>query len=340
MIDIFKDQQNLLSLIKTISFKGRLAHAYLIIGDDDEVNETVTSWWAKLLLCHKPSLDNITGNDTTGLPCGSCKSCKMIEATCHPDLISIRPDGQFLKIDTIRRLQHSISLKPMEGARQVCVTHRADKMTLDAANAFLKTLEEPPSHVVLLLTAASTSEIMPTILSRCQLLKCQKLTEKRIMALIQTHLLPSNIKLTEKQVRFLAAFSEGSLAYAKKLISYDVLGIREAIFKALTSPSHEAIPTIFEISNALSTSQEQLLLSARILRSIIKDILLVQNNTPPSHILNSDHLDGLKWLATSYSQDFLDEYSLLLDQTETLVKRNVDKELLAESLLFFWLKNT
>lgn len=332
MIDIFQDQQSLLSLIKTISFKGRLAHAYLIIGDDDEINEAVTSWWAKLLLCHKPFSDNMTD-----LPCGYCKNCKMMEAKCHPDFISIQPDGQFLKIDAIRQLQHSISLKPMEGARQVCVVHRADKMTLEAANAFLKTLEEPPSQVVLLLTAASTSEIMPTILSRCQLLKCSKLTEQRLMELIKNHLSFYKMKtLPEEQIRFLAAFSEGSFADAKKIIHYDLLSIREAILKAITSPKHEAIPTIFEISNELDTSPEQLLLAARILRSIVKDILLIQNNTNPSHILNSDHLDGLKWLANSYSQDFLDEYTTLLEHTETFVKRNVDKELLTESLLLFW----
>ncbi len=335
LIDIFQEQASLLALIQKIQMKGRLGHAYLLVGEDNEVKDAVSSWWSRLLLCSQP-----VKNNDSALPCGFCKSCKMMEAGSHPDFTSVKPDGHTLKIEAVRELQRSISLMPMQGARQVCLVHETEKMTTDAANAFLKTLEEPPDHVILLLTASSISDIMPTILSRCQILKCARFSKTRLSELISTYLHEPKMRsasLSMEQLQLIAGLSDGSFTLAKEMLSLDFFNLRDRIFSAITAPERMAISGIFSLSSDLKESQEKIFLSLRILRSIAKDMLLVQAGSDKAFLLNSDQNLAIAWLADHFSQDFLHEYMGLLDQVESAVKRNINRELIAERMMFFWL---
>jgi DNA polymerase-3 subunit delta' len=142
---------------------GRLAHAYAFIGPAGTGRTTAALQFAGALLCVKAG-------------CGSCRECRLAAARQHPDLHVLVPTlsdpkskgAPAIRITDIRELERKASLRPAMAARKVFILDDADKMTPDAPQAFLKTLEEPPAHTVLILVLSTPRALPATILSRCQ----------------------------------------------------------------------------------------------------------------------------------------------------------------------------
>jgi len=136
--------------------EGRLSHASLILGEDASF---LAEQLAGLLLCREPE---------NGRACGRCPECRRLAAGFHPDLMVVAPSPNSIKIDQIRELQRNASLAPYQAARKVFVVNEARKMTDEAANCLLKSLEEPVDEVFFILAADSGEGLLPTVLSRCQ----------------------------------------------------------------------------------------------------------------------------------------------------------------------------
>lgn len=145
--------------------RGRLGHAYLFTGDDLEALEDLARTLAKTLNCQRPVQ---TGGVATDC-CDDCSSCKKIGGEIHADVHWARPESKsrVITIDQIRELMHAIQLKPAESPFKVAIIVGSDRLNPQAANAFLKTLEEPPAKSVLILLSTEPSRILETILSRC-----------------------------------------------------------------------------------------------------------------------------------------------------------------------------
>ena len=147
------------ALLRRAVATGRVAHAYLISGPPQIGKTRLALVLAQALQCMQPDP-----------PCGECASCLKIERSTHPDVRVVVGEGAggSLKIDQIRALQREAVLAPYEGRYRVLILRRMDLATLEAANSLLKILEEPPTHVVLVLTAEHAELLPPTVLSRCQ----------------------------------------------------------------------------------------------------------------------------------------------------------------------------
>ena len=143
---------------------GRLGHAWLLLGDPGLGKEQLAEQLARLHLCHRPD---------RGEPCGQCHSCQLFEKGHHPDLGTLTTESKTIGVEAIReicsRLQNSAQL----GRGKVVIIPDAERMTESAANALLKTLEEPAGDSLLLLIASQVSRLLPTILSRCHKHVCQ-----------------------------------------------------------------------------------------------------------------------------------------------------------------------
>ncbi len=137
---------------------NRVASAYLLSGPSGLGKTLSAGIFARALLCE--SRDE--------LPCGLCRSCKMLSGESHPDFVHIAPDGAMIKIGQARALISSLSMKSYCGKRKVCVMESAEKMNRETANSLLKTLEEPPPDTVLILVSSNPSALLPTIISRCR----------------------------------------------------------------------------------------------------------------------------------------------------------------------------
>lgn len=145
----------------------RIGHAWLITGPAQVGKTTLARTFAMALNCE-------TAN-AAARPCGHCRTCRLITDDRHPDVRLLQPDvnkrgKQTIKIEAIRQLQASLQLAAVEARYKIAIIRQFDAATIGAANAFLKTLEEPPSRVVLLLTATDADALLDTIRSRCRVL--------------------------------------------------------------------------------------------------------------------------------------------------------------------------
>jgi len=213
------DQEQALNIIRGQLKSRRVAHAYLFLGPDGVGRRTTALELAKALNCHELEYSD---------PCDHCLSCRKIDKGIHPDVQTIDFAWQarienkdidkqkILKIDTIRALQHEISMKPTESRWKIFLIEPAEKITLDAANCLLKTLEEPPARTVLILLAKHRENLPATVVSRTQTIRFRPLTERTITTFLQ-----SRLSLPAARAAEVARMAEGSLAEAFALVDAD-----------------------------------------------------------------------------------------------------------------------
>ena len=163
----FPEQKPAVGLLQKSLNSGRLGHAYLFTGGSQAEMEQLAATLAKTLNCQNPP-----ARSGAGLPldsCDECPSCRKIDALNHPDVQWVRPESKsrVIRIDQIRELLQTINLKPGEAAYKVNIIVAADRMNKDSANAFLKTLEEPPARSIIILITTNLDQVLETILSRC-----------------------------------------------------------------------------------------------------------------------------------------------------------------------------
>jgi len=185
---------------------GRERHAYLFTGPSGIGRRTLALRFAQSLNCEK--------SPVPGQPCRTCSTCRRIDQMQHPDLAMVMAEheGERLKIDQARELQHTLSLAPYEARYRVALILRFEEAQSSFANAMLKTLEEPPEHVVVILTANNSENLLPTIVSRCEVLRLRSLSMDETARGLQA------IKGVPKDIsERLAHISDGRPGYAIRL---------------------------------------------------------------------------------------------------------------------------
>jgi DNA polymerase-3 subunit delta' len=178
---------------------GHLHHAYLFSGPSQVGKTTVALAFAQALSCE-------TG---AGYPCGECRTCQRIAQGRYPDVQTITAGKSTIQIEQIRALQTDAALSPLEGRYRIFIIPEIERASLPAANALLKTLEEPPPQVVLLLTSTRRDLVLPTVLSRCQIIALRPLPSEQIRATLETRW-----EADAERAALLARLSSGRLGWA------------------------------------------------------------------------------------------------------------------------------
>ena len=238
---------------------GRTPHAYLFLGEDGVGRRATAMELAKALNCMKQA-EGHTAVDA----CDHCPSCRKIDEGIHPDVQSIdfawqarledkEPEKQkSIKIDTIRVLQHDINLKPTEGAWKIYLIEPADKMTLDAANCLLKTLEEPPARTIIILLARHKENLPATIVSRTQTIYFRPIPEHHVAEyLIRT------AGVSPEEALAIARISEGSLSTALRLRE-ERTALQESLWQKLKTPGLTTADLLNMSKNAARNAAETL----------------------------------------------------------------------------------
>lgn len=163
--------------------KKQLAHAYLFEGVSGTGKKEMALWVAASLFCQ---------HSVDGLPCEECLSCRRVLQQQHPDVTEIAPDGLSIKVEQVRDLKAEFSKSGVEGQQKVFIIEDAEKMTVGAANSLLKFLEEPNGKAIAFLLTTAKQRILPTILSRCQLIHFQPLSKKKLLAELENKELPAS----------------------------------------------------------------------------------------------------------------------------------------------------
>lgn len=310
------------AILQTALRQDQVAHAYLFHGDEGIGKHLVALRFAQAIDCESGD-----GSDA----CGACRSCLQMEARTHPDFLSITPDPDMahpqIKIEQIRELEQQIVYQPLVSRKKIFLIDDADRMTLGAANALLKTLEEPPDHSVLLLVSGRPSALPATVRSRCQALRFAPPARTQVeAALIRKREIPP------ADARLLAAASQSRLGAA---LTMDLAATRAACDElcALTSPhtlrSAAAILTAAEGLHKSDRGPEVL----DWLSLWVRDLLLVCIGADHDHLIHADRLAALKTAARGAHADRL---AGLLDDIDALQRsagRNLNLQMALETVL-------
>jgi len=300
---------------------NRVAHAYLFRGPEGVGKKRTALTFAAFINCQSPD-----GNDV----CGRCRSCRKFHSGNHPDLHVIRPDGAMIKIDQIRQLRQILSFPPLEADFRVVVIEDVHAMRREAANSLLKTLEEPPPDNLLILTADQASEVLPTIVSRCQIIPFSFLPYEQV-----TRTLMSEDGLAEETAYVLAAISEGSLGQARILADRQLLDCRRQIVEKLLSLSPrqpDAAAAVFQLAEIAAGLKEQLPDLFDLLRIWLRDLMYLTAGGAESHIISRDLATSLPAARERWSLGELSDKLQFIGQAEKRLLRNCNRALVCEVL--------
>ena len=205
--------------------RGRLGQAYLLVGPEGVGKRQFARELAKAFLCEKPPA-KLTA-------CDKCPACAQVEAGTHPDVLYLRtPEGKHeLPVAEMREFCAHLAMKPVRGARKIGIVEDADDFNEESANSFLKTLEEPPPGALLLLRATGTDRQLPTILSRCQIVRFSPLSNADVSAILEAN----SVADAAKRDR-LARLGAGSASRALALADDSIWQVREKLVEGLTGP--------------------------------------------------------------------------------------------------------
>ena len=237
--------------------RGRMASTFLFVGLPGIGKRTVALRIAKALLCERNPAEMLEA-------CGECEGCVQVEAGSHPDLEVIsRPAGKSdipLELfigDKEHRMReglcYNISLKPYRGGRKIAIINDADYLNREGANCLLKTLEEPPPHSLLILIGTSEQTQLPTIRSRCQIVRFRPLPEATVAEL----LLARGLAADDATARRLAALSQGSLERAIELADPELAGFREELFATLSTDTKSAHDWAKEVNSFVEAAGKE-----------------------------------------------------------------------------------
>lgn len=213
--------------LKRAASSGRFPHALLFVGPEGVGKRTFARRLAQALFCEQREEGSLD-------PCDSCPSCRRVVSGDHPDLHEVgRPEDRHeLPIAVIRDLCRDLSLKPMRGSRKIAIIDDADHLNEEAANAFLKTLEEPPEGAVLILVGTSAELQLDTIISRCRVVRFDPLPEAELRAILHDR----TPEAGPDELDALAMLGEGSVSRALSLADPELTAFRRRLVDELAAP--------------------------------------------------------------------------------------------------------
>jgi DNA polymerase III subunit delta' len=246
----------------------RLAHAYLLVGPQDSGKTQTALCLAQLVNCENEAIK----------PCGECDACRKISSGNHPDVHVLGNDEMdSIKIEDIRFLLGRAHLMAFEAKTKVFIIRNIELMTPDAANALLKTLEEPAANTLMVLTTSVPEANLDTVKSRCHIVKFFPSSVNRIAAFL------TDEGIKNEEARFLAVYSEGCLGKTRKLIKQEIILRRRKVLDEILLNRHND-----SFLKELSTNPPDAAQALRLLLSFFRDVLLLKNGIAKTELIHQD----------------------------------------------------
>ena len=324
----FKDvvgHKDILKYISSAVENNRVSHAYILNGERGSGKKMLANLFAMTLLCE-------TGDNE---PCGKCHSCKQAESGNHPDIIRVtheKPNS--ISVDDIRtQVNNTVDIKPYQGPYKVYIIPQADMMTPQAQNAILKTIEEPPSYAVFLLLTENAETLLPTINSRCVMLKLRNIKD----TLIKKYLM-ENLEIPDYKADMCTAFAQGNMGRAIMLANSDHFNeIREEAVQLLKHINEMELNEIVAAGKNISVYKLEITDYLDIIMIWYRDVLLYKATKEIDKVVFKDQLQSIKEQARKSSYEGIELILESLEKAKARLKANVNFDLVME-LLFLTIK--
>lgn len=313
-------------LLRGAILHNRVGHAYLFTGPQKIGKTTLARRFAMALNCQ--------AEERAARPCGECRPCRLIAEDRHPDVRLLQPEvsdrgKRTLKIEEIRHLQRDLNLAAYEARHKIAILPHFDAATPGAANAFLKTLEEPPGNVVLLLTATEADALLPTISSRCRIVALRPLSVREISAA-----LASRWNIAEGDALRLAHLADGRMGWAIEAAqNEELLEAREQHLSVLDEALAARRVGRFAQADVLAKDADVLPDILRTWLTWWRDLLLLSWGHGDGTLVNVDRRDSLVALSNSWEAEAILKALQKTKKAIWQLQHNANTRLVVENLL-------
>lgn len=320
----FKDvvgHKDIINYIRNAVTENKVSHAYILNGERGSGKKMLANLFATTLLCEEQGPD----------PCNACHSCHQAESGNHPDIIRVTHEKpSTISVDDIRRqVNEDIQIKPYQGPYKIYIIAEADLMTVQAQNALLKTIEEPPAYAVIFLLTENAEALLPTITSRCVMLKLRNIKD----TLIRKYLMET-MHVPDYKADMCTAFAQGNMGRAIMLASSDHFNeIREEAVQLLKYINEMDISEVTKAIKKIGTYKLEINDYLDIIMIWYRDVLLYKATKDMDKVVFKDQISYIQERAKKSSYEGIELILESLEKAKTRLKANVNFDLVMELLL-------
>jgi len=313
-------QNEVVNSLKTLLKDDCTRHAYIFAGPEGIGKRLVAKTFAAALLCgERNSFDS----------CEKCQSCLLFKSGTNPDFFVLVSEGRSIGVDEIRRMQQDVSIRPMYSAKKVYLIEEADKMTVQAQNCLLKTLEEPPGYAVIILTTKNSNSLLETIKSRSILYNFRKNTNEEVKTCVQ-QINVDNVS----GIDFIVSYADGVPGKAIELIeSEDFRSNRDKTIEVVLKLKKSKLMDVFETYGFFEENKENIDSILDIMLLFYRDLLIAKKTGNENMLINSDKKDIIIRNIDEFRIDELIKNIDVIEQARKNIKQNANYQLVIEVML-------
>jgi len=300
----------------------KISHAYILSGEDGAGKSLLAHLFSMTLQCEKKGIS----------PCGECTLCRQAESHNQPDIIWVTHEkpGSIGVEDIRAQVVGDMQMKPYHSPYKIYIIDEAEKLTVQAQNTLLKTIEEPPEYGIVIFLTTNADGFLPTILSRCVVLQLKPATNEAV-----ARYLVETVQIPDYKARLCAAFAQGNVGKAVRYASKESFDeMRQHVFQLLKSISDMQESRIYETVGELTAYKENINDYLDLMLLWFQDVLIFKVTKDANSMVLREELAGISGRAARSSYEGLEEIIVAIDRARTRLRANVSFELVMELLLF------
>lgn len=312
--------ENIIEHLKTAMTQGKVSHSYILNGEDGSGKKMIAGIFAKTLQCEEKEEN----------PCNECKSCMQSEGGNHPDIIWVTHEKASIGIDDIRlQLNNDIGVKPYSSPYKIYIIDEADKMTEQAQNALLKTLEEPPAYAVIILLTDNVNRLLSTIQSRCVTLNLKAIDDGLIKDfLMKEHNIPDYLAGLSAQ------FSRGNIGTAIRYASSeDFENSKEMVLHLLKYIDEMELYELVEAVKGFSEHKLEIIDYIDLMMLWYRDVLMFKVTKNPNILIYKNEYKFISKQASTRDYEGIENIIRAMEKAKTRLKANVNFDIAIELML-------
>lgn len=306
--------------------ENKVSHAYILAGEKGAGKRLLANIFASTLQCEKGSIQ----------PCGTCKSCMQVEGGNQPDIIYVTHEKASLGVDDIRQqVNNDVAIKPYSSVRKIYIIPDGEKMTEQAQNALLKTIEEPPEYAVFLLLTENVNTFLPTILSRCVTLQLKPVDAKLIKKFLM-----ERMQIPDYLAELSAAFSQGNVGKAIRYASSEeFIEMKRDTIHVLTHVDDMKNYEIMQFIKKMAENKGDVEDYLDLMLLWYRDVLMFKVTQDTNGLLFADEISSIRKQAQSKQYEGIEAIIQAIEKAKVRLKANVNFDTAMELMIFVMKEN-